>query len=187
MDIRKQRFRDPLPITVRRSYRPLRASNWEGRTFDPAAFAHLSWGAAVVEVEIDPIEYLPKIRGIWLGVDAGRILSEAQARRSLKSSTLQALGWASREQLSYADGQIPLQHIYDYDIPSPQDMPPIHIDFLWNATGTPKGIGELPFSCIPAAYVQAVSQAVDHPFEKIPLTARDVWEAGKLKKRERTV
>jgi CO/xanthine dehydrogenase Mo-binding subunit len=185
-DIKKLRFRDPLPITVRRSYRPSKAQNWAGQVFDPQAFSLLSWGAAVVEVEIYPFEYTPKIRGAWLGVDAGKILSEAEARRSLKFSTIQALGWASREQLAYVEGQIPLRHIYDYDIPSPPDIPPVHIDFIWNDTVNPKGIGELPFSCVPAAYAQAVSQAVDHPFEKIPVTARDVWEALKLKKREGT-
>jgi CO/xanthine dehydrogenase Mo-binding subunit len=183
-DIKKQRFRDPLPITVRRSYRPAKAQGWAGRVFDPQAFSLPGWGAAVVEVEIHPFDYIPKIRGAWLGVDAGKILSEVQARRSLKFSTIQALGWASREQLSYVEGQIPLRHIYDYDIPAPPDIPPVHIDFIWNDTVSPKGIGELPFSCVPAAYAQAVSQAMDHPFEKIPITARDVWEALKLKKRE---
>jgi CO/xanthine dehydrogenase Mo-binding subunit len=171
---------------VRRSYRPSKAQGWAGRVFDPQAFSLLSWGAAVVEVEINPFDYTPKIRGAWLGVDAGKVLSEAQARRSLKFSTIQALGWASREQLSYVEGQIPLRHIYDYDIPSPPDIPPVRIDFIWNDTASPKGIGELPFSCVPAAYVQAVSQAMDHPFEKIPLSAREVWEALKLKKQEGT-
>jgi CO/xanthine dehydrogenase Mo-binding subunit len=183
-DIKKQRFRDPLPITVRRSSRPAKAEGWAGRIIDPQAFSLLGWGAAVVEVEINPFAYAPKIRGAWLGIDAGKILSEDQARRSLQFSVVQALGWASREQLSYVEGQIPLRQIYDYDIPSPQDIPPVHIDFVWNDTASPKGIGELPFGCVPAAYAQAVSQAVDHPFEKIPVTARDVWEALQKKKQE---
>jgi CO/xanthine dehydrogenase Mo-binding subunit len=187
MAIRKQRFRDPLPITVRRSCHPLKAPGWEERPYDQNALSHLSWGAAVVEVEIDPVEYTPKIRGAWLGVDGGRILSEARARRSLKFSIIQALGWASREHLAYEEGKIPLKYIYDYDIPSPQDIPPIHIDFLWSDTANPKGIGELPFNCIPAAYAQAVSQAMDHHFDKIPLTSKDVWEAGKLKEEEKTL
>jgi CO/xanthine dehydrogenase Mo-binding subunit len=185
--IRKQRFRDPLPIRVRRSYHPLKAPGWDGRPYDQNVLSHLSWGAAVVEVEIDPVEYTPRIRGAWLGVDGGKILSEARARRSLKFSIIQALGWASRENLAYEEGQIPLKYIYDYNIPSPQDIPPIYIDFLWTDTANPKGIGELPFNCIPAAYVQAVSQAMDHHFEKIPLTSKDVWEAGKLKEQEKVL
>lgn len=182
--IRKQRFRDPLPITVSRSYHAGKLPNWEGKPMDHYALSHLGWGAAVVEVEIDPVEYTPRIRGTWLGVDGGRILSETKARRSLINSVIQALGWASREHIGYDQGIIPLEQIHGYNIPVPRDIPSIHIDFIWNDVVTPKGIEELPFSCVPAAYVQAVSQALDHNFEKIPLDARDIWEAKKLKGKE---
>jgi CO/xanthine dehydrogenase Mo-binding subunit len=175
--IRKQRFRDPLPITVVRSYHPGKMPNWEGKPMDHNGLSHLGWGAAAVEVEIDPIEYIPRIRGAWLCVDGGRILSEPKARRSLTSTVIQALGWASREHIQYENGIIPLKQIHGYNIPVLQDIPPIHIDFIWNDVVTPKGIEELPFSCVPAAYVQAVSQALDHNFEKIPLDATDIWSA----------
>jgi CO/xanthine dehydrogenase Mo-binding subunit len=177
--IRKQRFRDPLPITVSRSYRAGKLSNWEGKPMDPHALSSLGWGAAAVEVEIDPIEYTPRIRGAWLAIDGGRLLSEKKARRSLINSVIQALGWASRENISYEEGIIPLKQIHEYDIPVLRDIPSIHIDFIWNDVVTPKGIEELPFSCVPAAYVQAVSQAMDHTFEKIPLGAQDIWEVKK--------
>jgi CO/xanthine dehydrogenase Mo-binding subunit len=186
MAIRKQRFRDPLPITVRRSYRPAKIAGWANTAINETALSHLGWGAAVVEVTIDPIEFIPKIRGVWLGVDGGKILSEMRARRSLKFSAVQALGWASREKIHYEEGKIPDRQIYHYDIPALEEIPPIHIDFIWNDTSYSKGIGELPFNCVPAAYVQAVSQAVDHPFQRIPLTARDIWDAQKLKNEEGT-
>jgi CO/xanthine dehydrogenase Mo-binding subunit len=179
--VRKQRFRDPLPITVRRFCRPVKKPGWAGVSFDENAFTHLAWGAAVVEAEIDPIEFIPKIRGVWLGIDGGKILSEERARRSLKLSVIHALGWASREKIAYTEGQIPNHQFDHYDIPSPQDIPPIHIDFIWNDAAHPKGIGELPFNCVPAAFIQAVSQAADYPFKRIPLTARDIWDAEKLK------
>ncbi|MDR2186125.1 MAG: xanthine dehydrogenase family protein molybdopterin-binding subunit [Treponema sp.] len=177
--IRKQRFRDPLPITVRRSYHPARAAGWGERPVDQNVLTHLSWGAAVAEVEIDPVEYSPRIKGVWLGIDGGRILSESRARRSLKLGAIHALSWASREELVYEEGRIPDAYFHNYSILSLREIPPIHIDFIWNDTVNPKGIGELPFNCIPAAYVQAVSQAMDYPFEKIPLTAKDVWDAKK--------
>jgi CO/xanthine dehydrogenase Mo-binding subunit len=184
--IRKQRFRDPLPITVRRSIRPVKTPNWEGRIFDQNSLTHLSWGAAVVEVEIDPVEYVPKIRGVWMGVDGGRILSESHARRSLTFSVIHALGWASREETGYESGKIPDDRVYHYELPRPQDIPPIHIDFVWNDTVNSRGIGELPFNCVPAAYVQAVSQAMDYPFETIPLTAKNIWDVRKkLEEKER--
>jgi CO/xanthine dehydrogenase Mo-binding subunit len=188
--IRKQHFRDPLPITVRRSCRPLRVRSWEGKTEGPAlfhdagCFSRPGWGAAVVEVEIDQVEYTPKVRGIWLAVDGGKILSDARARGSLKTAAIQALCWASRERLEYVDGIISREQFINYRIPAPAELPPVRVDFLWNDTGVPRGIGELPFTCVPAAYLQAVSQAMDHHFRGIPLSGADIWEAGKLRERE---
>ncbi|QQO08052.1 xanthine dehydrogenase family protein molybdopterin-binding subunit [Breznakiella homolactica] len=178
--IRKQRFRDPLPITVKRSYKPAKGISWANTPIDQNALTHLSWAAGVVEVEIDPIELTPKVRGVWMAVDGGKILSEQRARSSLNFSISQALGWASRERLSYEDGVIPENGMLLYNIPASQDLPPIHIDFAWNDTVNPRGIGELAFSCIPAAYAQAVSQAADYSFESIPITAKDVWEVKKI-------
>jgi CO/xanthine dehydrogenase Mo-binding subunit len=189
--IRKQRFRDPLPITVRRACHPAGNRGDEGflppppgKSFDSNSLAHLGWGAAVVEVEINPIEYTPQIRGVWMGIDGGRILSEKRARRSLRASAVQALGWACREQTAYTEGVIPGTLEDNCKIPNPLEIPPVFIDFIWNDSEDPKGIGELPFNCVPAAYLQAVSQAMDHHFQRIPLTAKDVWEAVKLKTRE---
>lgn len=184
--IRKQRFREALPITVRRSCRPAKEKNWEGKPFDQNAFSPLSWAAAVVETEVDARDYCPKVRGIWLGVDGGKILSEKGARRAITFSAVQALSWASRETVSYIDGRIPDSQIYSYDLMSPAEIPPVHIDFLWGDTALPKGIGELPFHCVPAAYAQALSQAMDYPFEEIPLGSGNLWEKRKAGRKEET-
>jgi CO/xanthine dehydrogenase Mo-binding subunit len=193
--IRKQRFRNPLPITVRRQTRPVKAKASGGRYIDSlsgkglnlASLSRPGWGAAVVEVEIYPVSFSPVIRGIWLGIEGGKILSESGARAGLKTAAIQALGWASRERLAYEEGAIPKEGIDGYNIPSPKEIPPIRIEFLRNNGADPKGIGELPFNCVPAAYVQAVSQAMDHRFGKIPLLPEDIWEVSKLRKEEKPV
>ena len=186
--IRKQRFRDPLPITVRRSTRPDKFIPWNGingeQPADLLAFSRPAWGAAVVEIEIDNISLSPIVRGIWLAAEGGKILSQSRARRSLKIAAINALSWSTREQVIYQNGIIKGETIRNYDMPAPEEIPPIFIDFLWNDNSNPKGIGELPYSCIPAAFVQAVSQAMDHPFDKIPLRAEEIWEVKKNKKVE---
>lgn len=181
--VRKQRFRDPLPITVRRSCKCAYTPPWGAETgkVDRNAFSHAGWGAAVVEVEIDPVEYTPNIRGVWMSLDGGKILSQRRAWRSTRFSIIQALGWASRERLSYKEGAIPDGQFLAYELPNLQEIPPIHIDFIFNETASPKGIGDIPFNCVPAAFVQAVSQAVDHPFEHLPVTAREIWDTGKFR------
>jgi CO/xanthine dehydrogenase Mo-binding subunit len=195
--IRNQRFRDPLPITVRETSRDGLGNDHQDKPrdappaapsfppgFDPPPGMEPNlesrslpgWGAAVVELEIEVHSYTPSIRGIWLAVDGGRILSEHRARSSLKLAAIQALGWASREYLEYRGGSIEPSRISGYGISNPREIPAIHVDFLDNNATEPKGIGDLPFNCVPAAYVQAVSQAIDRPCGKIPLKPGDIWE-----------
>ena len=179
--IRKQRFREPLPISIRKTVRPSAShalDQWfPDSTLDVSGISRLGWASAVVEVAIDPVEYIPKIRGVWMGIDGGKIISADNARRSVKTSVVQALGWAFREQISYVNGVIPSEQFHNFDIPGPSEIPPITIDFIWNSSTEPKGVGDLPFSCVPAAYLQAVSQAMDHNFESIPLKPMDIWYA----------
>jgi len=113
-------------------------------------------------------------------VDGGKILSEENACKNLKISIVQALGWAYKEQINYVNGAIPVDQFENFDIPGIAEIPPIVIDFIKNNSEEPKGIGDLPFCCIPAAFVQAVSQATGCHFRAIPLKASDIFSAGRL-------
>ncbi|MCL2214225.1 MAG: molybdopterin-dependent oxidoreductase [Treponema sp.] len=176
--IRKQRFRDPLPITVRRSAKPaegtLRNGSWKVK--DITSLARPGLAAAVVEVSIDLVECLPVIRGVWLAVDCGKIISANRAKRNLTRSITQALGWAFTENIEYKDGVIPKIQYDNFSIYPQHESHPIHVEFFPGDKSEPKGAGELPFTCIPAAFMQAVSQAMDHDFNSIPLKKKDIWE-----------
>jgi len=186
--IRKQRFHDPLPITVRRSVKPQYGSLWQdrflprnGKNMDINGFSKLAMAACVVEVSIDIVECIPKIRGVWLGVDGGKIISENRARRNLTRGASQALGWAFAENIEYSDGALPKTKYDKFVISSYMDIPVFDIDFLSTNNLEPKGIGELPFTCIPAAFLQAVSQAMDHCYKSIPLKRKEIWEIARLR------
>jgi len=194
IDIRKQRFHDPLPITVRRSAKPqsgfLRGdrinNNW--KVMDINGFLKPGFAAAVIEVTIDTAECIPRIRGLWLAVDGGKIISKHRAKRSLTRASIQALGWVFMENIEYINGIIPNNQYENFSIISPIDTPPIEISFITPDSKEklehPKGIGELPFTCIPAAFMQAVSQAMDHSFRTIPLKKNDIWEIIRVRKEE---
>jgi CO/xanthine dehydrogenase Mo-binding subunit len=197
--LRRKRVKDPPPITVKCNVKPEKVKIWDienknedkgadksedknaEKYADQCAFYRPGWASSVVEAEIDPISFFPIIRGIWLAVDGGKILSPDHAKRVIRIAAIHALGLAEREFIHYQEGLIPSSVIHNYDIPSPEDIPPIYVEFMDNGSKIPKGIGDLPFSCIPAAYAQAVSQAMDHHFEKIPISIKDIWEAGQLK------
>jgi CO/xanthine dehydrogenase Mo-binding subunit len=189
--IRKQRFHDPLPITVRRSIKPQSGSLFnglftppEGKIMDVKSFSKPGMAAAVVEVTIDLIQCIPKVRGVWLGIYGGRIISKNRARRSLIRDTVQALGWTFTENIAYSNGIIPLEQYNNYIIPIPANTPPININFLSGDNVEPRGIGELPFTCIPAAFLQAVSQAMDHCYKSIPLKRKEIWDMVRLRNAE---
>ncbi|MDR2965788.1 MAG: molybdopterin-dependent oxidoreductase [Treponema sp.] len=173
--IRKQRFRSPLPITVRRSSKPA------NKGIDYSCFSKPGCACAVVEVSIDLVECIPKVRGVWLSVDGGKIVSKNRARRSLIRGAVQALGWAFTEYIEYINGALPKNQYDNFSIPSSVEIPPIHIEFLKKEKSDPKGIGELPFTCIPSAFLQAVSQAMDHAFKNIPLKRHDIWNMVQLR------
>jgi CO/xanthine dehydrogenase Mo-binding subunit len=178
--ISKKRFRDPLPISVRKTVRPQKNSAWDTyfpQTLDHSGFARLGRASAIVEVEVDPVDYIPLIRGVWMGVDGGKIIKEDHALKCLRDSAVQALGWVYREQISYVNGAIPASQYDNFEILTSEEIPPITIDFIKGDHNEPKGIGDLPFTCIPAAYVQAVSQAMDSHLQSIPLKALDIWYA----------
>jgi CO/xanthine dehydrogenase Mo-binding subunit len=180
--IRSKRFRSPLPITVKRTTKYSRESSWGGggKNICTDVFSRPSWGAAVVEVEIDSSVLFPFVRGVWLVADGGKILSQRRARAALRSGVIHSLSWCRENELYYKDGVIPKELIALEEMASPRNCPPIDVDFIWNDSADPKGIGVLPFCCVPAAFVQAVSQALDYHFEKIPLSERDIWEAAQL-------
>jgi CO/xanthine dehydrogenase Mo-binding subunit len=189
--IRKQRFHSPLPITVRRSVKPQggallggRFTAPQGKVLDINSFSKPSMAAAVVEVSIDLIECTPKIRGIWLGIDGGKIISKNRAKRSLTRSAVQAIGWALTENIEFKNGVVPRNLFTNYAIPSLADVPSVKVNFLSDDGEESKGIGELPFTCIPAAFLQAVSQAMDHCYKSIPLKRAEIWEIVRFRKNE---
>jgi len=182
--IQGQRFRDPLPISVRRTAVPGENPEWNerfalpgGGGVDCGGFLRPGSAVAVVEVEIDPVECVPRIRGVWLAVDGGRILRPDRAARSLRLATVQALGWVCRERAFYVAGRIPEEDFDGFTIPGASEIPPITLEFGGDALSPPpgggaKGIGDLPFACVPAAYLQAVSQATDGRIRSIPFRTR---------------
>jgi len=204
--IKKQRFRNPLPITVRRSIKPQLMSlntsspyldssdtvspnaasdaqqsiaNLPFKPADLNSFSRPGFAAAVVEVSIDPVEFIPVVRSIWLSVDGGKIISKNKARRSIMRAVIQALGWSFIENIEYINGALSKSQYENFSIISPAEIPPIHINFLSTDESEPKGVGDLPFTCVPAAFLQAVSQAADYSFKSIPLKRKDLWEMKK--------
>ena len=169
--IKKQRFRKPLPIDVRRTVQLPRSLSWDEESLSGVPYSMVSWGGAVVEVEADPVSFQSRVRGIWIALDPGRIVDRRQLLRTIETSTTVALGWASSESLDYADGKLSTDQYETYRVLGIGDRPRLQIKFLpGDKNADPKGVGELVAGCVPAAYGLALSQASGRYIDSIPAT-----------------
>ncbi len=167
--IQRRRFRDPLPIEVKRTYKLPAGVRWSPEKPLGDAYAHTAWAACVVEVETNSVTFSARVRGVWICVDGGEIGSFENAYRSIERSIVASLGWSSTEDVSFTAGTV--SRIAYPVVASPHRARPdsIWVDFI--ASNEPiKGIGELPANCVPAAYCAAVTQATGRYVDTIPAT-----------------
>lgn len=170
--LRTKRFREALPITIRKSQRARSRSAAPESPLEEA-----SWAGAVVEVQLDPVDGSPVVRGIWMTVRAGRVLSMAEATRTIEHDASLALGLSIGEYLDLSSGPADEDSIKRYRLPRYDEMPPIHVEFLEDES-SPKGIGELAFALVPAAFANAMSQALDAPVNAMPYRATQAQEGA---------
>jgi CO/xanthine dehydrogenase Mo-binding subunit len=169
--VAKKRFRTSLPIEASRSYRLPRSLKWDDETFRGQPFVDQAYGAAVVEVDVDPMTLDVRLRAVWMSVDGGHIIDRAAATQSMERSIFQAVGWAASEQIVYSGGVIRAGDYERYGPDARAQNPRLDIEFLQvDPKDPPRGIGELAFSCVPAAYAAAVSQATGNYLDRLPVT-----------------
>jgi CO/xanthine dehydrogenase Mo-binding subunit len=173
--IQKRRFRDPLPLTARSVYRVPRPIKWTEGQVSGSPFDTAAWAGAVLELELDPWTLEPRPLGVWLCVDGGRVIAPDRAAAALRSGIADALGACLTERFDPWDGS-PAEaaasrlEYFRYGLLPLEALPPISIQFLEPAKKAPvKGIGELPFDTVPAAFLSALSQAADSAFASLPV------------------
>jgi CO/xanthine dehydrogenase Mo-binding subunit len=166
--VQKRRFRDPLPITARSIYRVPKPIRWEGGQVSGSPFDTAAWAGAVLELELDPWTLEPRPLGVWLCVDGGHVVSPERAAAALRSSVADALGTCLVERFEPSGGD--RSGYFRFGLIPPQKLPPISIDFIDPLRkAAVKGIGELPFDTVPAAFITALSQASDAAFSSLPV------------------
>lgn len=165
--VRKQRFNAPLPITVKKSYRTPPAEVWDREKLKGVPFNRLSWGACVVEVEIDPLSLQPFLRGIWAALDCGELHHPRNAESEIRSSLMKTVRRCTNGD-SLLAGRMReggLHEEFERLV-----LPPVHISFQEESAGPPSGISQLAPALFPAAFVAALSQASGLYLDSLPVT-----------------
>jgi CO/xanthine dehydrogenase Mo-binding subunit len=175
--VQKRRFRDPLPLSARSVYRVPKPIKWEDGQVSGSPFDTAAWACAVVELELDAWTMEPRPLGVWLCVDGGKVVAPDRAASTLRASVVDALGACLVERFDPSIGSDESAY-FRYGLLPLQRTPPISIEFLEpSARASVKGIGELPFDTVPAAFLSALSQAADSPFSCLPVPAATLLRA----------
>jgi CO/xanthine dehydrogenase Mo-binding subunit len=104
-------------------------------------------------------------------IDAGRIVDIQAAKISLRSAALRALSLCVDSAFEPGDSASEQSYLST----RMKNPPRIEIAFIDPARNTsPRGLGELPFITIPAAFYSALTQALGLEPKKLPLKGSEI-------------
>jgi CO/xanthine dehydrogenase Mo-binding subunit len=170
-----------LEITVHHS--PPEWQTFDETTYKGSAYPTYAWGCDVVEVDVDPDTYEVRPRHALAVCDVGRAIHPTLCKGQIEGGTLQAIGFATIEEIKVADGRYLNDRLATYIIPTIKDSPVIEVELLEKQfDGGPfgaKGIGELPMDGAAPAVVGAIENATGIAVDEIPATPERILAASR--------
>lgn len=156
---------------------------WDNDNFIGDAYNCYSWGANIVEVEVDKLTYEVEVKGTWAVFDIGRAIDEKIIQGQIEGGILQGLGYGGMEVIKSKDGRLQQRSCTDYVIPTSKDFPKIESALIENPYKEgpfgAKSAGELTFVGAGAAYASAVQNAIGKPINRLPVTPEYILEVMK--------
>jgi CO/xanthine dehydrogenase Mo-binding subunit len=133
----------------------------------------------VVEVDLDTGEV--RVTDVVSADEIGRVIHQVLAEGQVEGGSLQAVGYATIEELKLVDGRYQNDRLATYLIPTAMDAPRITSILLEHPySGAPhgaKGVGELPMDVVAPAVVAAIHDATGAWITDLPATSERVLAA----------
>lgn len=183
--LQKQRFRHPLPITVKKVFKSPRGDVWDKDSLQGTPFVSTTNAACALELSLDPHTFEPTIKNVWLAIDAGKILDKTAALSTVRKTARAALSAAMAEGITLKEGRYSPTDSVQYDIMNLAESSTIHVHFI-ESDDESKGIGSIAHNLVPAAYGAALYQILRKKVPAIPFGARSIWEFTKQTEKEDT-
>ena len=157
------------------SYEKPASVEWDEALFYGNGYEGYSLGCYVAEVEVDPVDYRPRVTRFYAFQDVGKVVNPVMAEGQVEGGVAQGIGWALYERIVHGGGRVRNCRFSDYSLPMAGDIPAIEIAFF--GTDAPSlGLGELPMDGPAAAVANALTRALDRAFDAIPITPERVEE-----------
>jgi CO/xanthine dehydrogenase Mo-binding subunit len=173
--------KERLPLRVERSYIQPESLHWDEATYQGDAYPIYAYACTIADVEVDMITGIVRVTDLITAVDCGKALHPVLAEGQIEGGGLQAVGWATIEEIKMKDGAYQNDRLATYLIPTALDAPRIRTILVENPYSRgpfgAKGIGELPMDGPAPAIVAAIHDATGVWLDEIPATPEKVLAA----------
>jgi CO/xanthine dehydrogenase Mo-binding subunit len=180
-ELRERLAREQPPVRVDKTYVQPRTIRWDEQTYRGDAYPVYAWACTVADVAVDVDTGEVGVTDLTTAVDCGRAIHPVMAEGQIEGGTLQAVGWATIEEIKMKEGRYLNDRLATYLIPTALDAPRIKAILVENPYSRgpfgAKGIGELPMDGPAPAVIAAIHDATGVWLDEVPATPERVLEA----------
>jgi CO/xanthine dehydrogenase Mo-binding subunit len=170
-----------LPLRIEKTYVQPDTIHWDDQTYRGDAYPVYAWACTVADVEVDTDTGEVRVTDLVTAVDCGKAIHPVMTEGQIEGGSLQAVGWATIEEIKMRDGRYLNDRLATYLIPTALDAPRIRTILVENPYSHgpfgAKGIGELPMDGPAPAVIAAIHDAVGVWIDEVPATPEKVLAA----------
>jgi CO/xanthine dehydrogenase Mo-binding subunit len=169
------------PTRIDEQFEPYPGVRFDDETYRGDAYPAFGWAACVASVDVDLDSGEVTVRDVVAADDIGRVIHPVLAEGQVEGGTLQAIGYATIEEIKLHEGRYLNDRLATYIIPTSLDAPRITA-ILVEAPfdGSPhgaKGVGELPMDVGAPAVIAAIHDATGVWIHDLPATPERILAA----------
>jgi len=180
-EIKERLKREKAPLRIEKSYIQPDTIHWDETTYRGDAYPVYAWACTIADVDVDMTTGEVRVTDLVTAVDCGKALHPVMAEGQIEGGSLQAVGWATIEEIKMKDGGYQNDRLATYLIPTALDAPRIRTILVENPYSRgpfgAKGIGELPMDGPAPAIIAAIHDATGVWLDEIPATPEKVLAA----------
>ena len=166
---------------IDQAFEPYPGVHFDDSTYMGDAYPAYGWAAAVATVEVDLDTCEVFVRDVIAVDDVGKVIHPILCEGQVEGGTLQAIGYATIEEMKLQDGRYLNDRLATYLIPTALDAPHIRAILVEAPySGSPhgaKGVGELPMDVGAPAVVAAIHDATGVWIHELPASPERIMAA----------
>ncbi len=174
-------YRDAGPLRIDEQFTAYPGEPFDDTTYTGDAYPAFGWAAAVAKVDVDLDTGEVAVRECVSADDIGHVIHPVLAEGQVEGGTLQAIGYATIEEMKLVGGRYLNDRLATYLIPTSLDAPRLRSILVEKPfSGAPhgaKGVGELPMDVGAPAVVAAIHDATGVWIHDLPATPERILAA----------